>query len=189
MIPHEGMDRPMNTSHEGGEELVRRLVEAAIAFSDPRDDDNNLNHAELLHQAATYIETHLRSLPAEEGELLRRLDEDILYLSGEMWSNGALKPTLKNVREARALITTIISDRAALKSLPAEEWNRAMTQAIAVIQAEYERVLSKQYPDADGLAFTDTVNLNIRMATVLLPELMKKIDALKRPTTSDAGEK
>ena len=82
-----------------------------------------------------------------------------------------------------------LSDRSALKSLPAEEWNRAMTQAIAVIQAEYERVLSKQYPDADGLAFTDTVNLNIRMATVLLPELMKKIDALKRPTTSDAGEK
>lgn len=44
-----------------------------------------------------------------------------------------------------------------------------------MVEAEAERILSKQKPDADPLGMDDTINLNLRMMAAILPELAAKI--------------
>lgn len=44
-----------------------------------------------------------------------------------------------------------------------------------LIEAEAARVLALQQPNAAPMSMDDTINLNLRMTTVLLPNLVEKI--------------
>jgi hypothetical protein len=50
--------------------------------------------------------------------------------------------------------------------------------AAKVVEDLSQRTLAKQYPDADVMSFSDTINLYIRMSAVLLPEAAALIRAL-----------
>jgi len=74
-----------------------------------------------------------------------------------------------------------MTDRDAItmvEHLRATERERIREAAARLVEAECERVLALQKPDADPMSMDDTVNLNLRMTTVLLPNLAARIRAL-----------
>ena len=75
------------------------------------------------------------------------------------------------------LITTGNAILSALASHAAVR-EKALEEAARLIDTEFERVLSKQ----TGKPQDDSVDLNIRMVAVLLPDLANRIRALKEPT-------
>lgn len=55
-------------------------------------------------------------------------------------------------------------------------------RAAKIVEAECKRVLAQQKPDADPMSFDASVNLNLRMVTVLLPEIAAAIRAHDTPS-------
>ena len=51
-----------------------------------------------------------------------------------------------------------------------------------IVETETERVLALQKADANPMSMDDTINLNLRMTTVLLPNLVEKIRNPKMDT-------
>ena len=58
----------------------------------------------------------------------------------------------------------------------------ALEEAAKVVEAEFGRVMAAQYPDAKFGSMQDSVNTNIRMTSVLLPEVAAAIRALRGGT-------
>ena len=64
-----------------------------------------------------------------------------------------------------------------------EVHNSALEEVAKIIEAECARVLAQQSGKDDH--FNSSVDLNLRMTTVLLPELAAKARALKLPDNGD----
>jgi hypothetical protein len=61
--------------------------------------------------------------------------------------------------------------------------------AARIVDAEYERIMSKQTETDDPLSMTDTVNLNLRMMACVLPDLSAAIRALRPAASGDLRER
>lgn len=86
-------------------------------------------------------------------------------ITKQNWKHGGV--LTMDVPEGVAMIA------AALEAARAE----ALEEAAKIIEAESERVLACQTPHQSG--FYDSVNINLRMTTVLLPSLAAAIRARK----------
>jgi len=71
-----------------------------------------------------------------------------------------------------------LSELTTLRSKLREAEKDMRERAAKLVEAKCERVLARQYPDADALSLSDSINLNIRMAAMLLPDLATDIRAL-----------
>lgn len=64
----------------------------------------------------------------------------------------------------------------------------AIEDAAKVVEAEEARMMAYQKPTNDPLSFDDAVNANIRMTTVLLPDIAAAIRSLKDTQAPGGGK-
>lgn len=152
----------MTSPTETGEELVARLRYLSM----PDQNGQKLPHADTFAEAAAFIESRLRPLAADEDAEIALIREK---LEGGYYYGAA-----------NDAIDKLLSDRDALKSLAAEEWNRAIEEAALALIA-----YTPPPPcDVYGPQYEDAVNY----AVDFLAGAVLAIRALKRPTQdTEAG--
>jgi hypothetical protein len=127
---------------------------------------------------------HARAIEAGARAALRIIDERPFeedYPVGSIGAFNAQGRREKAEAKARAVIEAAI---ASVALVPASAVAAERERCAALIDAECERILSKQTPEADPLSTNEAINSNLRMMAVLLPDLAAAIRALSSEPAS-----